>query len=247
MKPLVLLSGPSCVGKGPLLAAVKRLYPDLAGRLDRIVLHNDRTPRPGEVDGVEYHFQTRDGILSFQDRDDFIVLEVRPGNFQALSKQEVQRACEGPGIPFLEAFYGFGEKIREREWLKDDEVLSIFLSPLSMEEILFFKEQPGVLLHELISEIMRRKLLRRARKLKGLLSRNDLDDIEVRAATAYRELKAACGCDYVIPNHDGEDSEHWDQFYYLIGDARKALLSFVDILEGNEPRFGEKWAPELFS
>jgi guanylate kinase len=235
------------VGKGPLLAALKRLYPDLAARLDRIVLHNDRTPRPGEVDGVEYHFQTRDGILSFQGTDEFIVLEVRPGNFQALGKEEVHKACEGPGIPFLEAFYGFGEKVRERGWLKGDEMLSVFLSPLTKEEILFLKGQPRLLLHEFISEVMRRKLLRRTQKQKGLVSQNDLHDIEARVATAYRELKVAPGYDYVIPNHDGEDSENWDQFYYPIGDARKALLSFVDILEGDEPRFGEKWSPEMFT
>lgn len=127
MKRLVLLSGPSCVGKGPLLAALKRMYPALAGKLHKVVLYNDRPPRPGEVDGVEYHFRRREEILSFREREDFIVLEVRPGNFQALAKEHIENALQAPGIPFLEAFYKFGGEIRERGWLKENEIVSVFL------------------------------------------------------------------------------------------------------------------------
>ena len=48
----------------------------------------------------------------------------------------------------------------------------------------------------------------------------DLEDIEKRASSAYRELQEAWRFDHVIPNHDGEDSDNWEAFYYLIGDAR---------------------------
>ena len=56
---LVILSGPSCVGKSPLRMALARLYPELWSGLERLVLFNSRTPRPGERDGVDYHFRTR--------------------------------------------------------------------------------------------------------------------------------------------------------------------------------------------
>jgi guanylate kinase len=36
---LVVLSGPSCVGKGPLSAGLKRFYPALAGGLTKLVLY----------------------------------------------------------------------------------------------------------------------------------------------------------------------------------------------------------------
>ena len=242
---LVLLSGPSCVGKGPLLAAVKRLCPSVAGKLRKVLLYNNRDPRPGEVDGVEYRFRAQEEILVFRERADFIVLEVRPGNFQALAREEIEDAIRTPGIPFLEAFCGFLGEIERSGWLKRDEILSVFLSPLSKEEIVFLKQQGNVTLEDFVSGVMRRKLLRRTQKQKGSLSRRDLDDIEKRVGTAYEELRAACRYDYVIPNHDGEDSENWDQFYYPIGDARKALLSFVDVLDGKKPRFGEKWPRNL--
>ena len=245
MKRLVLLSGPSCVGKGPMLAALKKTHPSLAGKVHKVVLYNHRRPRPGELDGVEYHFRRREEILSFRGRSDFIVLEVRPGNFQALAKKDIENALREPGIAFLEAFYKFREEVRERGWLRENQILSVFLSPLTKEEILFLKGQAHVRLKELVSELMRRKLLRRTQKQKGSPSRRDLDDIEIRVGTAYEELRAACRYDYVIPCHDGEDSDNWNQFYYPLGDARKAVLSLVDILEGSEPRFGEKWPGDL--
>jgi guanylate kinase len=50
----------------------------------------------------------------------------------------------------------------------------------------------------------------------------------------------------VIPNHDGEDSENWDAFYYPIGDARKALQAVVALLEGiASPPNVERWDQDL--
>ena len=73
----------------------------------------------------------------------------------------------------------------------------------------------------------------------------DLDDIETRASSAYREMKMAWQFDYVIPNHDGEDSDNWELFYYPIGDARKTMLNFVVLLEGKKAPDAEKWEKGL--
>jgi guanylate kinase len=88
---------------------------------------------------------------------------------------------------------------------------------------------------------MRRKLLRRTRRQKLELSAEDLASIEKRASSAYRELKEAWHFEYIIPNHDGEDSDNWDAFYYPIGDARNALAAFAALLEGNVPSEVERW------
>jgi hypothetical protein len=82
---------------------------------------------------------------------------------------------------------------------------------------------------------MRRKLLRRTRRQKGELSANDLKDIESRASSAYREMQEAWHFEYVIPNHDGEDSDNWEAFYYPLGDARKTLDAFAALLKGVVP------------
>jgi guanylate kinase len=50
---LVVLTGPSGVGKGTVVAEVRRLRPDLWVSVSATT----RAPRPGEVDGVAYHFR----------------------------------------------------------------------------------------------------------------------------------------------------------------------------------------------
>jgi guanylate kinase len=124
--------------------------------------------------------------------------------------------------------------------------LAIFLSPLSKEEIVYLKDaERNVLLPDFVTDVMRRKLLRRAHRQKLELSQKDLENIEKRASSAYGELKEAWHFDYVIPNHDGEDSDNWEAFYYPIGDARKSLIAFVSLLEGRIPPAVEKWEESL--
>jgi guanylate kinase len=55
--PLIILSGPSGSGKSTV---VKRLLEDPPGPLRLSVSATTRPPRPGEVDGVDYHFWTRE-------------------------------------------------------------------------------------------------------------------------------------------------------------------------------------------
>jgi guanylate kinase len=55
--PLVILSGPSGSGKSTV---VRRLLDDPPGPLRLSVSATTRRPRPGEVDGRDYHFWTRE-------------------------------------------------------------------------------------------------------------------------------------------------------------------------------------------
>ena len=73
----------------------------------------------------------------------------------------------------------------------------------------------------------------------------DLENIERRASSAYSEMQEAWRFDYVIANHDGEDSDNWDAFYHPLGDARKSLHAFVALLEGRVPADVEKWDSDL--
>ena len=88
-------------------------------------------------------------------------------------------------------------------------------------------------------------LLRRTRRQKGEISLPDLENIEKRAASAWGELRFAHEFDHVIPNHDGEDSDNWDAFYYPLGDARASLNAFVALLRGESSDFAETWEDGL--
>jgi guanylate kinase len=80
---LIILSGPSCVGKSPLKRSLARFYPQIWNRLTELVLFNSRAPRPGELDGKDYHFRTRAQVEALKADHRFGVLGVR-GDVQAL-------------------------------------------------------------------------------------------------------------------------------------------------------------------
>ena len=242
---LVILTGPSCVGKSPLRAALARFYPALWGRLTKLVLFNSRAPRPGEREGVDYHFRARNQVDALRSQQRYAVLEVR-GDLQALDVEELTGLLERSDA-FFEGNPFVGCLLQTHPLLARIDRLSMFLSPLSKEEIAYLKApERNLSLQEFVTDIMRRKLLRRTRRQKGELSLADLENIETRARSAYRELTDAWRFQYVIPNHDGEDSDNWEAFYYPIGDARKALAAVVALLERAGPSAEvETWGQDL--
>ncbi|QDU64256.1 Guanylate kinase [Planctomycetes bacterium Pan216] len=242
-KRLIVLSGPSCAGKSPLLKAVGDLFPKLREQLVPCVFYNSRDARPGEEDGVDYHFRSREEIEHFRDKDDFVVMDVR-GDLQAANIVEWRDEAEGDlffeGNPFV------GRALLEHPALENLEKVGMFLSPISKEEIRAIGVMENLELDDLVVTMMRRKLLRRTQRQKGLLGLPELEDIENRAGSAPRELRMACHFDHVIPNHDGEDSEHWWAFPLPLGDARRATLAVATLLRGEVPPIAEAWDEELF-
>ena len=245
MSRFVMLSGPSCVGKGPLYNALRKFYPELAGRLQQIVLYNSRDPRPGEQEGVDYYFRSRAEIEELAQKPGFTSVNVR-GDLQAIEIASIKAILDQGRDAFFEGNPFIPAKLGELKELQEIPTLKIFLAPLSEEEIVFFKDpQQRTNLEKLLPDIMRRKLLRRTKRQKINLALKDLENIERRVASAIVELREGWKFDHVIPTHDGEDSEHWAAFYYPIGDARKALLAFAALLQGETPLGVECWENEL--
>lgn len=237
---LIVFSGPSCVGKSPLAKAFARFYPELQANTLPLVLYNSRSPRPGETNGIDYHFLPRNEIEKLKENKQYAVMEVR-GDLQAVDLKELTDNLKQGNVLF-EGNPFIGRLLQTHPALAGISRVSVFMSPLTKEELLFLKSvSPAVNLPDFVTDVMRRKLLRRTRKQKGELSLKDLENIEKRASSAYTELKDAHHFDFVIPNHDGEDSENWDAFYYPVGDARKALLSFAAIIRGEKPVNAELW------
>jgi guanylate kinase len=123
--------------------------------------------------------------------------------------------------------------------------LSMFVSPLSREELSLLKEQPQADLESLVTDVMRRKLLRRTQRQKGVLSLKDLEEVERRAKSAFRELALAHKFDHVIANHDGGDSENWSAFYYPLGEAGRTLRIFAQLLKRNKAEGTERWEKDF--
>jgi guanylate kinase len=229
------------VGKGPLFAALKRFYPDLAGRFRQLVLFNDRDPRPGEEDGVDYHFRPRQEIEALRGKEGYVVAEVR-GDLQALEVDQIQQNIDEGFDPFFEGNPFVPAALRKAGVLDRFSALTVFLSPLSREEVVYLTApEQRVDLSSFVTDVQRRKLLHRTRRQKGDLSYKDLENIERRAASAIVELREACRFQHVIPVHDGEANDNWDAFYYPIGDARRALLALARLLAGETSHDVESW------
>jgi guanylate kinase len=84
-----VLSAPSGAGKTTVLGRVLGEVPGLRFSIS----HTTRTPRPGEVDGVAYHFTTRPEFLRMVEAKAFLEWAEVHGQFYGTSSGEVERAA----------------------------------------------------------------------------------------------------------------------------------------------------------
>ncbi|XP_058481087.1 guanylate kinase isoform X2 [Solea solea] len=84
----VVFSGPSGAGKSTLLKKLMKEYENIFGFS---VSHTTRNPRPGEVNGKDYHYVTREEMKAGVERGDFIESAEFSGNMYGTSKAAVQK------------------------------------------------------------------------------------------------------------------------------------------------------------
>lgn len=95
---LIIVSGPSGVGKGTLL----NLY---VGQNESSIIsisHTTRKPRSGEVDGVHYKFVSREKFETMIASDDFMEYADYNGNYYGTSKKMVKKALSSGTDVILE-------------------------------------------------------------------------------------------------------------------------------------------------
>lgn len=241
---LLILAGPSCAGKSPLVKAFRRLHPELAAPFRSPVLYHSRKPRPGETDGQDYHFRTRKEIKALKEKDRYEVFKTR-GHLQAVDWQEFD-ALIGDGDVLYEGSVGIARALKERvRRTGAARVVDVFLSPLSLPEVRRLGGHPGF--PDQLVEMSRRRLLRRAHAKAAHLSLADLEDVEARAATIPDELAEAGAFSYVVPCHDGEDSDHWTLFPEPVGDAGRAVAALASVVRGMPDAAVERWPQDVFA
>lgn len=87
---LLVVSGPSGVGKGTICSYLLKQSEEL----QYSVSVTTRQPRPGEQDGVNYHFVTRDQFLSMIDRGELLEWAEVFGNFYGTPRGSVMQSLQ---------------------------------------------------------------------------------------------------------------------------------------------------------
>lgn len=248
-KRFVILSGPSCVGKGPLVAAVKRFHPDLEyAAIPTIKSRESRPkgPRPDEVDVWKNpdYWRSQAELLAVAGDPSYLVGDCR-GLPQGVDLRKV-KAAEA-GLLFVEIYHTLGARLVESRFLADIDVATVFLSPVSRQEIEDL-QGAGVDLAEHLTHLMLRKQLVRGRYQGKRIDKAFIDDARGRAQDTISELRSACSFSQVIVNRDGEGSPNWHRLPGGVftgspeGDARRAVDALVHILAGSPAAQTENWS-----
>jgi guanylate kinase len=125
---LLVVSSPSGAGKTTLCNRLRREFP----KIGFSVSYTTRQPRPGETDGVEYHFVSSERFQEMAAADEFAEYAMVHGNMYGTSARQVSRALdEGRDILFDIDFQG-GRQLRQRF---GDEVVLVFILPPSLREL----------------------------------------------------------------------------------------------------------------
>jgi guanylate kinase len=124
---LTVLSGPSGVGKGTVVRKVRELYPHVWVS----VSCTTRMPRPGEREGREYRFVTREQFHALADAGDLLEFAEFAGNLYGTPRAPVEARLAAGEPTLLEIDLQGARQVRAA--MPDAQL--VFLAPPSWEEL----------------------------------------------------------------------------------------------------------------
>lgn len=124
---LIVLTGPSGVGKGTLLRIILQRHPELYLSISATT----RQPRPGEIDGQHYYFVSRDKFNQMIAEDEFLEWAEYAGNYYGTPRGAVERQIQLGQSVILEIELVGARKIHKTF----PSALRIFIMPPSLAEL----------------------------------------------------------------------------------------------------------------
>jgi guanylate kinase len=124
---LFIISAPSGAGKSTLINALLKQHADM----QLSVSHTTRSPRPGESNGVQYHFTDVPAFKQLIEQDQFIEWAEVFGNYYGTSKAALaDKLAQGIDV-FLDIDWQGARQIKQQLPF----VTSIFILPPSVEAL----------------------------------------------------------------------------------------------------------------
>ena len=178
---LIVLTGPSGVGKGTLLKRLLNQRPELCLSISATT----RTPRPGEIDGEHYWFVDGETFTRMRENSELLEWAEFAGNFYGTPRQPVdEKVAQGQWV-VLEIELVGARQIRQ----VFPEAVHIFILPPSLDELERRLRDRG---HDSEDSIARR--LKRAAVEIDAASEFDIqvvnDDLDLALATIKEKLFA---------------------------------------------------------
>lgn len=125
---MTVLAGPTAVGKGTISAYIREHHPEVWFSVSATT----RPRRPGEVDGVHYHFLTDDEFDGLIDRGELLEYAVVHGRHRyGTPSAEVNARLAAGAVALLEIDLQGARQVKERM----PDALFVFLAPPSWDEL----------------------------------------------------------------------------------------------------------------
>jgi len=124
---LIVLSGPSGVGKGTVCSALRKLNPEIVYSVSATT----RSPRQGESEGVNYFFKSREQFERMIAGDEMLEWAEYVGNYYGTPRRFVEETLQSGKDVILEIEVQGALKVKQ----KFPQGVFIFLLPPSLDEL----------------------------------------------------------------------------------------------------------------
>lgn len=124
---LLVLSGPAGVGKGTVCKALRECMPNLVYSVSATT----RNPRPGEVEGVNYFFKSKEEFRRMIEQDELLEWAEYVGNYYGTPRAFVDSMLEAGHDVILEIEVQGALQVKE----KFPQGTFLFLAPPDLEEL----------------------------------------------------------------------------------------------------------------
>jgi guanylate kinase len=141
---LVVISSPSGGGKDSVINALLKIMPNSA----RFVTTTSRPPRPGNKDGVDYHFISKEQFENGIKNNEFLEYNIYSSNYYGTEKKHLENDLKKHDLVFTQIEVN-GKHNLDKAGVKH---LSVYLLPENLETLRNRIERRGGLTHAQIDD-----------------------------------------------------------------------------------------------